>query len=107
MISMIQALPVAETTGVFRLLALLADPVACQHRLDELARSTAEIRSKIKALQESAINEQLAARTAALELRAAAASVAAEKLAEERAQLEEMEKGYQARIRGLKELAAA
>jgi hypothetical protein len=83
MITMVPALPLAETTGVFRLLALLADPVACQRRLDELSRSTQEAKAAAQALQESAINERLAARTAALELRAAAASVAAEKLAAE------------------------
>ena len=45
---------------MFRLLALLADPVACAQRIDEPARSTAEILSQRQALQETAINEQLA-----------------------------------------------
>jgi len=91
---------------VFRLLALLADPVACAQRIDEPARSTAEILSQIQALQETAINEQLAARQTSLELRAAAASVAAEKLANERKQLEEMQAQYDDRVRRLKALAA-
>jgi hypothetical protein len=106
MMTMVPALPLAETTGVFRLLALLADPVACQTYLDELARSTQEARSQIQALQENAINEQLAQRAAALELRAAAASVAKERLAAERKQLEELQAEYDDRVRRLKALAA-
>jgi hypothetical protein len=99
--------PPAETTRVFALIALIADPVATQQHLDALARSTQEHRIALQVLQEEADNEQLAARQAALEICAAQATVVEERNAAERARLEEMQAEYDDRVRRLKELAAA
>ena len=98
--------PPVDSGGVFRLLTLLADPVASQAYLGAIKRSTEETRAAIQATRHETEIETIAARRAALELRAAQAKVVEERNTAEHARLDALQAEYDDQVRRLKALAS-